>query len=187
MWLRRVQIAGITLDITWRSFCLEQVNNKEGPEWKAWERPLEETRGVLALRAGKAAVRQGTELFESFHMALLKARHEAAAQISDRGVLVKVAQETGLDLDTFERNLDDSVMASEVGSDHEAAREKGIFGTPTFVFPGGGTAYLKMLLLPDGADVLGLFRSLENIVEGNPFVGEIKRPQPPWPKNLLTS
>jgi len=51
---------GDELEITWRSFALEQVNSKEGDDWKAWEQgPDYESRGLLALCAGEASKSQG--------------------------------------------------------------------------------------------------------------------------------
>ena len=50
------QEMGDDLDITYRSFALEQVNSKNGPEWKAWEQgPDYESRGLWALRGGIAS------------------------------------------------------------------------------------------------------------------------------------
>jgi len=38
IWLARVKVElGDELEINWRSFALEQVNSKEGDDWKAWE------------------------------------------------------------------------------------------------------------------------------------------------------
>ena len=38
MWLDRVKRTyKDDLDITWKNFSLQQVNSKEGPEWKVWE------------------------------------------------------------------------------------------------------------------------------------------------------
>ena len=49
MWLDKVKrVYGDDLEITWKNFSLEQVNNKE-PENKVWERPdVTETRSLLS-------------------------------------------------------------------------------------------------------------------------------------------
>ena len=105
MWLDRVKQAyGDDLQITWKTFLLEQVNGKEGPGWKVWDAPnSENSRTFLSMVAGEAAKRQGTALFEKFHLALLTARHGGNGRIplNDVEQLVGVAREAGL----VDRNL----------------------------------------------------------------------------------
>lgn len=189
MWLDRVKKAfGDNLEITWKSFCLEQVNSKEGSEWKIWDQPEDyPSRGLLALRAGEAARKQGNEAFERFHMALLHARHgEVRRDISDIDVLVDVATSSGLDVEKFKEDLADRELLKNIARDHtEGAEEKGVFGTPTFIFQGGGSNYLKMFIPPEKDD-LALFESFVRLTRDSLYLGEIKRPQPPWPKGIFT-
>ena len=39
-------------------------------------------------------------------------------------------------------------IAAAIGRDHESAVEQGIFGTPTFVFESGNTAFVKAFIPP---------------------------------------
>lgn len=184
-WLRIVneELAG-ALEVEWRNFVLEQVNSKEGPEWKAWEQPEGATRSILSLRGGEAARRQGKDAFERYHLAMLEARHEDRARFHERPVVLEVAERAGLDVAQFERDLDDPATAEAIARDHtEAVEQYGIFGTPTFLFENGHTAYVKMLLPPRG-DEMQVFRAFMELFERRPYVGEIKRPQPPWPKGV---
>ena len=72
----------------------------------------------------------------------------------------------------------------KIVSDHTEAVEKyGVFGTPTFVFPNGSAAFLKLLKPPE-KDASGLLDLLSEVMENRSYVGEIKRPQPPWPSNV---
>ena len=190
VWLDRVKKEyGDNLSITWKNFSLEQVNSKNGPGWKVWEQPDDyASRGLPAMRAGEAARKQGQEPFERFHMALLIARHGGERRnIADPDVLVELAASAGLDVKRFKADLADRKLLNNVARDHTEAVEKhGVFGTPTFVFENGGSGYLKMFIPPEEDDI-PLFDAFVKTVKGRLYFGELKRPQPPWPKGIFTS
>ena len=119
-------------EINWRNFSLAQANSKEESDWKAWEQPDDaQVRGILPLRAGEAARRQGMEAFGRFHMALLTARHVDRRDINDLDVVLQVAEEVGLDTARFREDLADRSILDTIARDHkEAAEEHGVFGTP---------------------------------------------------------
>ena len=119
----------------WRYFSLIQVNSKD-EGWTVWDAPDSEARGRLAFKAAEAARRQ--DAFDAFHMALLRARHEQRADIDDVTVVERVAEDAGLDLDRFRKDIADLQIISALERDHRAGvAEYGVFGTPTFVFDGG--------------------------------------------------
>ena len=188
MWLDRVKRHyGERLDVTWKSFSLEQVNSREGPDWKVWDEPnAERSRTLLSMRAGKAAIRQGGEPFERFHLALLVARHSGNGRIplNQEGPLMALASEAGLDIARFEKDLHDGGLLDEIARDHtEAVERLGVFGTPTFVFENGSSAYLKSFVPPD-EDSVPFFEHFVGLCQRT-YVGEVKRPQPPWPAGAL--
>ncbi|MQF82768.1 hypothetical protein FIM02_01340 [SAR202 cluster bacterium AD-802-E10_MRT_200m] len=186
VWLASAQSqASDTLEINWRSFSLEQANNKEGPDWKIWDQPSDyPSRGFLALRAGEAARLQGESAFNKFHLALLKARHEDRQKIADTEVLVNIAASVGLDIERFKQDLQDESLITKIKEDHiEAVEQHGVFGTPTFVFQDGASAFLKLLKPPD-QDAPRLLEILAEVMGKWNYIGEIKRPQPPWPKGV---
>ena len=189
MWLDRVKrVYGDDLQITWKNFSLEQVNSKEGPEWKVWEQAdVHERRSLLSQMAAEAARRQGDELYEKFHLALLTARHGGDARIAlnEEEPLVELAEEVGLDVGQFREDLKDRELASVVGRDHEGAMEEGMFGTPTFQFENGTSAYLKTFIPPE-EDSVAAFEHFMAMMSDRTYVGEVKRPQPPWPKGALS-
>ena len=123
------------MNITWKTFPLEQVNSKEGPDWKLWEQPESyPSRGLLALKAGEAARKQGPEAFDRFHMALLNARHVDKKKIDDRGMLAEVAKSVGLDVDRFTNDLDDPASIKKIAAEYTEAHDKyGVFGVPTYL------------------------------------------------------
>jgi hypothetical protein len=173
------------VEINWRSFALEQSNSKEGPEWKAWEQgPGYESRGLLALSAAEAAKRQGEEPRWKFVLALLKAKHVDRSDVRERNVVVDTAKEAGLDVARFERDLDDPETLKQVGRDHEAAVSQGIFGTPTYVFEDARPAFLKMYIPPE-EQTLEVWDHFVGLARDVKFLGELKRPQPPWPQGVF--
>ena len=189
MWLESAkEEAGEELDINWRGFLLEQINNKQEPGWKVWEQPDDsEFRGLWALRAGEAAKKQGKEAFQKFHVALLRARHEDRVNIGDKEVLMDVAGSVGLDLEKLRSDMEDPAVKDQVVADHvEAVESYGVFGTPTFVFPNGASAFVKMLKPPAGKAGRTL-EMLSEMMSEQIYIGEVKRPQPPWPKGAFTA
>ncbi|MGI9252619.1 MAG: DsbA family protein, partial [Thermomicrobiales bacterium] len=96
------------------------------------------------------------------------------------GKLSKVLEDAsidGMDLERFESDLDDRSLMVAIGEEFEhGKRTFGVFGTPTFVFPNGATAYLKMLPNAPKEDSLQVFREFVRTVRDNTLVREIKRP-----------
>ncbi|MGH2560658.1 MAG: DsbA family protein [Thermomicrobiales bacterium] len=170
--------------MNWRCFPLEQVNSPEGPEWKLWEQPPEHrSRGRAAFHAALAARNQGEDAFERFHFALLQSKHDAGNDHGQRTTIMAAAEEADLDLARFEQDLDDRSLLSRIGDDYTHGREEhGIFGTPTFVFPHGEAAYLKMLPAADPGEALPIFEEFVRTVRDRPFISEFKRPKKPEPK-----
>lgn len=167
-----------TLSIGWRYFSLAQVNSKDDG-WTVWDAPdSEPVRGRLAFKAAEAARRQGR--FEDFHRPLLHARHRDRLDIDEVAVVERVAVEAGLDLDRFRKDVADPDIIRALARDHETAvKEHGIFGTPTFVFPGGASAYVRLSEAPDGSDAVRVFDRIVSVAGDEPRILEIKRPNKP--------
>ena len=169
---------GPKLTINWRYFSLEQINSQQEPEWKIWEQREDyPSRGLRAFRAAEAARRQGEAAFDSFHIALLKARHEQRRDIADMGTLSQVAESVNLEMSRFQKDFNDRKLLSKLAEDHTFAVEVlGIFGTPTLVFPEKQAVFLKMSpSLPE--DSLSVFNEVRILAERRQHIQEIKRPQ----------
>ena len=192
MWLDKVKKAyGDNLNITWKNFSLEQNahNLKEGldSDWKVWEQEdLSERRSLVSQIAAEAARRQGEEAHAKFHLALLVARHggEGRISLSDEDAILELAESVGLDSAQMREDMKDPELRRKIGEDHEAAISEGIFGTPTYVFENGNMAYLKAFI-PDDEDAVASFEHYIALANHRNYFGEIKRPQPPWPKGVL--
>ena len=165
------------LDVRWRYFSLTQVNAKvEG--FTIWGAADSEARGRLAFKAAEAARRQ--DAFDSFHMAVLQARHEQRADIDDLAVIEQLAEVSGLDLARFREDMDDPNIVSALERDHRAAvAEYGVFGTPTFVFGPGKAVYVRLSEPPDATDSVAVFDRVVSIAAEEPRILEIKRPVKP--------
>lgn len=181
MWVRDVETAlGDQIEFVWRSFPLEQVNSAEGPEWKLWEQSDDYvSRGLYAFRGAEAAKLQGSERFRAFHYGLLEAKHLEGKNTGRKSVVVEVARAAGLDMDTFEQAIDDRSLLANIGNDYETARDQyEVFGTPTFVFPDGQAAYMKMRPKAPAEDAVAIWNDFVNTVVERPYIAEIKRPNP---------
>jgi predicted DsbA family dithiol-disulfide isomerase len=171
----------VKLDVTWRYFSLAQVNSKDDG-WTAWEAPeSEHVRGRLAFKAAEAARRQ--DAFEQLHNPLLEARHRDRLDIDEIEVVERVAVDAGLDIKRFRKDIADPKILESLERDHmQAIAEHGVFGTPTFVFPDGASAYVRLAEAPEAAEAPGVFERLISIVAGEPSILEIKRPRRPTPE-----
>ena len=168
------------LAINWRYFSLEQVNSQQGSQWKIWEQPEDYlSQGLHAFRAAEAARNQGEAALSSFHIALLRARHEQRWDIADMNTLIEVAENIGLEMAKFRRDLGDRRLLAKLAEDHTFAVEAlGIFGTPTLVFPQRQAIFLKMSSPPSASEeCLSVFAELRQLVERRQYIQEVKRPQ----------
>ena len=186
VWFAKVkETYGDNLQVDWRPFILAQANSKEGPEWKAWEQTEDSPNlGLLAMRAGEAARRQGVPAFEAFHLALLKARHADRKDLASEDVIMDAAKEGGLDVARFREDLADANILQDIAESHTiAVEEHGVFGVPTFVFADGTSAFVKAYTPPE-EEAIEMFEALLGMSKWN-HIGEVKRPQPPWPKGVF--
>ena len=176
--LQRVRAEEEDVRVEWRYFSLRQVNRADGDP-DVWEAPdTERISGRDAFRAAEAARRQGR--FEPVHDGLLAARHEERRNIDDAAVLEDVAGRAGLDVRRWHEDMADPHILDSLERDHtEAVQRYGAFGTPTFVVPGGGAAYVRVRPAPEGEEAQRFFRDLLAAIQDRPYLLEVKRPVPP--------
>ena len=172
------------INVALKPFSLVQVNydnNKaDGDEFKYWEQD-DSDNALLELRAGLAAERQGQEVFDKFFIALLRARHEDRIDLTDAAAINAVAEASGVDMGRFAEDLADPDIMREIGESHtEAVEVHGAFGVPTYVYPNGNAAFVKMFI-PSDAESGAIYENLTEMMADHRHVGEVKRPSPPWP------
>ena len=177
-----LQNAGLSrkLNVRWSYFSLTQVNSRDDG-WTVWDAPASErVQGRLPFMAAEAARRQGR--FEEFHMPLLEARHRDRLEIDRPEVVERVAVDCGLDLERFRKDLADPDILVPLARDHRRATgEHGVFGTPTFVFPDGSAAYVRLAEAPEASDASRVLDRLLSVAAAEPSILEIKRPRKPTP------
>jgi predicted DsbA family dithiol-disulfide isomerase len=171
------------LNVTWSYFSLTQVNSRDDG-WTLWGAPIaeqaERVHGRLAFMAAEAARRQ--ERFEELHMPLLQARHRDRLDLDRPEVVERVAVDSGLDLERFRQDLADPDILRPLERDHlRATGEHGVFGTPTFLFPDGSAAYVRLAEAPEAVDAVRVLERLISIAASEPSILEIKRPRRPTP------
>jgi predicted DsbA family dithiol-disulfide isomerase len=173
-----VRQSGRDVEVRWRYFSLTQVNSKDDG-WEVWSAPLsEKVKGRLAFQASEAARRQ--DRFESLHMPLLLARHRDGRDLDEPSVVDEVAEAAGLDMSRFRSDLAAPDVLDGLARDHtEAVRVHGVFGTPTFVFESGASAYVRLAKPVDGEAPAEVFDRLVEVAAGEPRILEIKRPVRP--------
>jgi predicted DsbA family dithiol-disulfide isomerase len=160
------------------------VNSKEGEDWKAWEQGEDYvSRGLWPLRGGIAAREQGTTAHNNYMEKILHAKHVERKDVRTRESIIAIAVSADLDINQFTSILDNHETLAQIGIDHEDALTHGVFGTPTFVFEDGTAAFLKMFTPPED-ESLSAFKDFMSIASRRKYFGELKRPQPPWPRGV---
>jgi hypothetical protein len=170
---------GDTLQITWRSFLLEQINSRRGDTWKAWEDRRFTSRDIPPHEAVKSVLaEQGIDAFKRFHMATFRAYHNDKRDLSNPLELLAIAREMDIDTTSLSEDLRTRKYRDAVGADHQEADEKyDIFGVPTILFDDQQPTFVKLGAGAwEGTDDLELFYSLCDIAATRPYVLEIKKP-----------
>jgi predicted DsbA family dithiol-disulfide isomerase len=182
-WLREVnrQLGENPIEVTWKFFPLEEVNAPPDADFPIWDLPSDRrSRGRDSFHAAAAARRQGEEAFERFHAALLTLKHEEGQDHGKRSTLDEAASRARLDLARFAADLGDRGLLAQIKSDYVAGKEElGVFGTPTFVFPNGQSAYLRILPPPPPDEAVAFWLDFVRDVRDRPYLQEIKRPRRP--------
>ena len=85
----------------------------------------------------------------------------------------------GLEMSRFESDLSNPECRTVLAHEHHHAVSQNIFGTPTFSFEDGHTAYLRLKEVPHSVDeATELFLCYRRLLERYPYLETIKRPRP---------
>ena len=192
MWLDTVnRESNKVLDVCWKHFQLDQMNGNSELElryWNEWTPDLiRKSRSILAAIAGESVRRNQPEYFGVFHKTILEQRHGPTGtriHLNDQNTLIEIANKLGIDAASIARDLEDCSLIEIISQNHyEAVEKHGVFGTPTFVFENGNSVYLKTFI-PPADEAEQFFDEFLSMMGGKSYVGELKRPQPPWPKGV---
>ncbi len=179
-WIIDVLSKDKSIIVNWRSFPLEQINN-ELDEWKCWDQDENYiSRGLWALRGGIAARMMGDNYHNQYMAKILNEKHVKRTDIRPRRTIIGIAQKLNFP-DKFTNLLDDKSRLHEISEDYMYAESLGVFGTPTFLFDDTHVAFLKTFT-PPKSDSLPFFNNFYQMAALKNYFGELKRPQPPWPR-----
>ena len=177
------RVAGpLDLRFEWVHFSLYQANHRGGDGWQLWNHAIDPddptgSKGLVPFLASLAARKQGEDAFAAYRLALLRARHRDHRPLSSHTVMA-VAEETGLHLACFERELADPEARTALARDHHRGASLHVFGTPTLRFASGDTAYLRLKELPpDGTPSIELFGRVRAMLRDYPYLETLKRPR----------
>lgn len=176
-WIRNVEATGkLDLELEFKSFSLENVNLPEEASADELWSTATERRGLIPAAAAKWVQTQAPESFKDYQRLMFDARHVDHEKIGQPAVTAEILTKAGLDGDAVVKELTgDSKWLEAARADHDEANELGIFGVPTFVFPGAAPAFVRLLEITDGDRALEIFRDVQASA-GNPTIHEIKRP-----------
>lgn len=168
----------------WRHYSLFQGDHTADDGWQLWNEridPADEngTKGLLPFLASCAARRQGEGAFRIFRLGLLRARHCEHRPL-DLETIRFVAECAGLHLPKFDDDLANPEGRTLLAREHHRAVDANVFGTPTFVFPDGHGAYLRIRELPSSErEAVALFRDYRELLENYPYIETVRRPRAP--------
>jgi predicted DsbA family dithiol-disulfide isomerase len=180
IWLNNVKAKlGDQVNFVWKAFPLEQVNSSHGPEWTVWGQPA----GVQSFSrnqfaAAYAAEKQGPEAFSAFHTALFTLHHQGGKIPGKLDTLIEAATAAGLDVDVFKQDIADPANWARIGEEYNEGKAKGVFGTPTLVFPNGTPLYVKMRPAAPDEDTLKVWEQAVAMSEQS-YLAELKKGNPP--------
>ena len=166
------------LSLTYKTFSLEQQNSPDDSDSQVWEHPDRPSRGLPALAAAQSAKNQGEELFLKYHLAAFEARHKEGLDTGDVSAVKEIAALAGLDMDRFDKDMEDQASWEAVGKDHIESKEKyNTFGVPTLVFEGDRAVFVKLMDTPDSKEEnLSLLKLICEMGGEMPYLLELKRP-----------
>ena len=108
-----------------------------------------------------ALAEQGPEAQTQLKVALLKAHFQQRRNVSDRAVLLDVAEAEGFDRAAAAAALDDEALAIAVRAEEQRGRQAGINSVPSFVVAG------KYLIqgAREPEDYAGMLRQVAGLVQ----------------------
>jgi predicted DsbA family dithiol-disulfide isomerase len=180
VWLNNVkEKLGDQVNFVWKAFPLEQANSKHGPEWTVWGQPASvQSFSRNQFAAAYAAEKQGPEAFATFHTTLFNLHHEEGKIPGKLDTLVEAATAAGLDIEAFKADIADPVLWERIGEEFYEGKAKGVFGTPTLVFPNGSPIYVKMRPAAPDEDTVKVWEQIVAMSEQG-YLAELKKGNPP--------
>ena len=156
---------------------------KHEENWFAWEEDLNVyvSRGIWPHLGGIAARNISKEAGYTYMKAIFEEKHVNRTDVRSRSYIIDLSKTIGIYSNSFVKDLDSDTSLEIISKSHMEAHNKGIFGTPTIEFADSNSVFLKTFT-PPRKDTLKFYESLKMLSTNNTYFGELKKPQPPWPK-----
>lgn len=177
LWIQNVDKEGaVGLDIEWKSFSLEQINLPEDMAADELWSSAGERRGLIPAAAFQWVKTNAAGSLDPYVEKMFNARHVDKEKIGQPPVTAQVLSSVGLDGSSIVDELvSEPKWLGAARADHEEAGDLGIFGVPTFVFPGAPPAFTRLLEVTEGKRAVELYEHVRT-VSNDPTIHEIKRP-----------
>jgi protein-disulfide isomerase-like protein with CxxC motif len=156
-------------------FSLGQVHVEDGA-LSVWDDPAKADE-LLAVATGLTVHHLFPESFYDFHLAMFRARHDRAQDISDWKVISSVLTDNGLDPDLVLKGIESESILREYRDRHTDSVERlDVFGVPTFII-GDTATFVRVMTRPNGdpQHSIDLIGSLLSMMERHPEFNEIKQ------------
>jgi 2-hydroxychromene-2-carboxylate isomerase len=161
----------LEVDVVWRPFSLLEIHRSDGGP-PVWERPELQDNISLLMLAVHAAVRRGGGDVVQFRRTTFAAWHETDVRLTTDDI-VGFAAAAGLD----PRHLDLPAGMADLGREHTAGAQLGVFGSPTLLFAPRASVFVKLgEVPPDPQRGSELLASARRFAERHSEALEFKRP-----------
>ncbi|MCA1833986.1 MAG: DsbA family protein [Actinomycetota bacterium] len=184
--LRALEKAGEDVQVDWRPFSLEQVNEEHGEGLWLWEHPEIETGSFLGLAAALWVKQKAPGAFPAFLWRAFGVMHDDGRKI-DRDTIRSIANEAGADVPGLEAAIDNGDARALAANEYFDLQRQGVFGTPTFFFPGRDGVYVRLRgQWKDDAHRKRVWNQIQALAAEN-IVGELKRIHPTDPPPVIAN
>jgi predicted DsbA family dithiol-disulfide isomerase len=134
---------GSYVENAWRR--ISSMVEAEGMTYTMWDKEEFPRWSMPALEAGVAAQRQGEEAFHRFHPALFRSFFVESKSLIAKDTFVAVARNSGLDMMTFLRDIEDSALQESVRRQCEEAVDTYFVSAVPTVMVGGKRRRIGMV------------------------------------------
>ena len=166
-WLDAVE----DVELVWRPYSLLQQNAPDGGP-PVFDRAEHADNPSLMALAVHEQVRAQEGDVHVYRRRMFTAWHEEPGRLSTEDI-VGFGRDAGL------RDFDRDAGFAAVASEHAAAAELGVFGTPTLVLGPGQVAFIKLDAVPASGRARPLWEAVSNLTASGQDLREWQRVTPP--------
>ena len=137
------RFAGSYVEKAWRR--ISALAEDVGLSYRMWDKDEFPRWSMPGLEAGVAAQRQGEEAFHRFHANLFRSFFLESQSLIDKDNLLAVARQSGLDVNMFQRDIEDPTLREAVRQQCEEATDTYLISAVPTVIIGGKRRRIGMV------------------------------------------